>query len=243
LLWAYGSGHFGVVDEQLREPARMTNQINSEHLKLIAPPAPASASEAQAAAPLAPGELAIQEEVKKEAMAKETAPVAPNEAAPAATLLACIEIGNFTSAEATAFESRLALLALGQRQLRIDIAGPEATSYIVYLPAQGGKEGAQRSVAQLQRLGVQNYFIMADNAALRWSVSLGVFKSETAAQNLLASLTKLGVTNARIAPRTAPRKLLAFQLRRLGFETQARLKQIKAAFPAQQMRACQAAPG
>ena len=261
VLWAYGSGHFGVSDDLSRQPARMSNQLNAERLKLIAPPKAPTTSQAQSSvsalassASLADDgsikevvakDVAAKETMAAETVAKETVTVAPGApvSSAAAALLACIEIGNFTSLEAGNFETRLAALALGKRQSRINLPGSEASNYIVYLPAQGGKEGAARQVTQLQRLGVQNYFVMADSATLRWAVSLGVFKTETAAQNLLASLVKLGVANARVAPRATNSTLLAFQLRGLGFELQSRLKQIKTDFPAQQMRACQVAQG
>lgn len=259
VLWAYGSGHFGTSDDSARQPARMSNQLNAERLKLIAPPKAPTTSQAQPATlgelasstavagdestkEVAGKEVTAKEVTAKEAVAKEAAAVAPVSSA-AAALLACIEIGNFTSVEASNFESRLRVLALGQRQSRINMPGSEASNYIVYLPAQGGKEGAARQVTQLQRLGVQNYFVMADSVTLRWAVSLGVFKTETAAQNLLASLIKLGVSNARVAPRATSSTLFSFQLRGLGFELQSRLKQIKADFPAQQMRTCQVAQG
>jgi hypothetical protein len=70
-------------------------------------------------------------------------------------------------------------------------------------------------------------------------VSLGVFKSETTAQNLLASLTKRGVHNARVAPRMVPSKLLTLRLRDLDAPAKLRLDRIKAQFPAQSMRSCQ----
>jgi cell division septation protein DedD len=241
LLWAYGEGYLGQLDGQLRQPQRMAQQLNADRLKLIAKPgAMASEADADTAMPAqasAASEAVAAASVANPAPTESLAP--PAAASAAAPPLACIEIGDFSSPEAAHFASRLAPLALPQTPSRIAIAGPASTGYIVYIPAQGGKEGATRKVAQLQRLGVKNYFIMADSATLRWSVSLGVFKSETAAQNLLADMLKLGIRNARIAPRVSTSKLLAFQLRRIDPDTKLRLAQISADFPAQRMRACQ----
>jgi hypothetical protein len=203
-LWLLGSGHVGNFDGNVRQPARLENQLNADRIALIAAPAPK---------PAAP-------------------PVKPLEP------IACIEIGNFTLSDAARFETQLATLALGERQSRHNVPGADVANYIVYLPPQGGKEGADKKVAELQRLGVQNYFIMADGATLRWAVSLGVFKSEATAQNLLASLVKRGVHNARIAPRMVNSKLLTFRLRGLDLPTKLRLDEIKTAFPAQAMTSC-----
>ena len=159
-------------------------------------------------------------------------------AAPPAALTACTEIGNFSGADAARFEAGLAPLALGERQARRNLPGQEISSYMVFIPPQGSKEGADRKAAELKQLGVSNYFVMADNSALRWAISLGVFKSEAAAQNLLAALIRRGVHSARIAPHMASSKLMAFQLRDLDAPARARLEQIMAAFPAQEMRGC-----
>ena len=211
VLWLLGSGHLGNFDGNIRQPARMQDQLNHERIALIAAPTP----------------------VPTPAPAQVPAP------APAPEIFACTEIGNFTLPEAGRFEAQLATLALGERQSRHNVASTEVASYIVYIPAQGGKEGAERKVAELQRMGIQNYFIMADSATLRWAISLGVFKSEAAAQNLLASLSKRGVHSARVAPRMASNKLLTFRLRNLDAQAKLSLDAIKAQFPTQFMRNCQ----
>jgi hypothetical protein len=85
---------------------------------------------------------------------------------------------------------------------------------------------------------VTNYFVISDNSALRWGISLGVFKTETMAQTLLANLNKQGVHSARVSPRFGGSKQVMFQFRDLDAVSKARLDQIKAAFPAQEMHAC-----
>lgn len=212
VLWLLGSGHVGNFDGNVRQPGRMQQQLHAERITLMAPPAV-----------LVPAAL----------------PVAPLSAKAPNILIACTEIGNFTLPDAARFETELAALALGERQSRHNVPGTDVANYIVHIPPQGGKEGADRKVAQLKALGVQNYFIMADSATLRWAVSLGVFKSETTAQNLLVSLAKRGVHNARVAPRMVPSKLLAFRLRDLDAQASLRLDRIKMQFPDQTMRSCQ----
>jgi hypothetical protein len=207
LLWLLGSGHVGNVDGNVRQPARMQDQLNAERITLIAKPMPVPV----------PAPMQVK----------------------APEIIACTEIGNFTLPEAGRFEAQLATLALGERQSRHNVISADVANYMVYIPPQGGKEGADRKAAELQRMGIQNYFIMADNATLRWGISLGVFKSETAAQNLLASLVKRGVRSARIAPRMVNSKLLTFRLRGLDVQAKLRLDAIKAQFPAQVMRICQ----
>ena len=159
-------------------------------------------------------------------------------AAPPADLTACLEVGNFGPAEARRFEARLAPLELGERQSRISVASTDATSHIVYIPPQGSKEAAERKAGELKNLGVTNYFIMSDNPAMKWAISLGVFKSAAAAEALLASLGKQGVHSAKVASRGSPSSKLAFQFRAIDAATRSQLDDVAGSFPALETRTC-----
>lgn len=212
-LYAYGQGYLGHFNSSEHEPGRLKNQLNGDKLAIITP-AKAEAAVAALNTPPAP------------ATAAEAKPIA------------CIEIGNFVLADARRFEEKLAPLALGDHQARHNLPGTEVSSYIVAIPPQGNKEGADKKAAELRALGVTNYFIMSDNPTMRWGISLGVFKSEASAQNLLASLQKQGVHSARVTPRMSGSKQLAFQFRDISADIQSQLDKIRAAFPNQESRSC-----
>ena len=164
---------------------------------------------------------------------------APVAAAPnAAELTACIEVGDFSVAEARRFEAKLAPLQLGERQARQNLAATEATSHIVFIPPQGGKEAAERKAGELKNLGVTDYFIVSDSSALKWGISLGVFKSEAAAQALLAGLVKQGVHSARLAARGSQPSKLAFQFRAIDAAARAAIGDLAGSVPALVTRSC-----
>ena len=215
LVLAIGQGYLGSFRSETREPARLKNQLQATKLTLLTPE--------QATAPAAPP-------------ASEEA-AAPAAAAPAPSY-ACTEVGNFVLADGRRFEAQVAALDLGDRQSRRNVAGQDISSYMVYIPPQGSKEGADRKAGELKQLGVTNYFIMNESSPMRWGISLGVFKSESGAQTQLASLNKQGVHSARIAPRYSASKQLAYQFRDLDAATRARLEKIKAQFPEQELRNC-----
>lgn len=225
-LFALGRGYFGNFQADAHEPARLRKQLNANRITLL-PAAPAGAP--------AGAEAAV-------AVAPTTAPapaIAPPKPAPKAPeLFACTEVGNFLLADARRFEARIAPLELGDRQSRYNVPGQEISSYIVYIPSLGSKEAADKKAGELKQLGVDSYFVMSDNTPMRWAISLGVFKLEAGAQNLLAALVKQGVHSAKVGPRYGSSKQLAFQFRNLDRATRGRLDQIKAAFPAQEMRTC-----
>ena len=212
LVLAIGQGYLGSFRTETREPARLKNQLQANKLTLL--------TQEQAAPPAA----------------EEAAPAAAAPAPPPS--YACTEVGNFLLADGRRFEAQVAALDLGDRQSRRNVAGQDISSYMVYIPPQGSKEGADRKAGELKQLGVTNYFIINEGSAQRWGISLGVFKSETSAQSQLASLNKQGVHSARVAPRYSASKQLAYQFRDLDAATRARLEKIKAQFPEQELRAC-----
>ena len=225
LLFAYGQGLLGNFKGNEREPARIKNQLNTDKLKLLAP------AQANAPAPVpapAPAPAPVQ-----------AAAVAAAAEAPAAPVVAaCTLVGNFAAPEARRFETQLAALALGARQTRETVTVPEVSSHIVFIPPHPTKEAADRKAAELKGLGVTNYFIMNDTSPMKWAISLGVFKSEAAAQTLLAALNKQGVSNAKVAARTSQVSRTAYRLKDLDAATKARIDAIVAGFPAQDARAC-----
>ena len=217
LVLAIGQGYLGSFRTETREPARLKNQLQAGKLTLL--------TQEQATAPVAP-------------------PAAEEGATPAAAVAApppsyaCTEVGNFLLADGRRFEAQVAALNLGDRQSRRNVAGQDISSYMVYIPPQGSKEGAERKAGELKQLGVKNYFIINEGSAQRWGISLGVFKSETSAQSQLASLNKQGVHSARVAPRYSASKQFAYQFRDLDAATRARLAEITKQFEEQELRSC-----
>nr|WP_229265495.1 SPOR domain-containing protein [Duganella sp. 1224] len=212
-LFAYGRGYLGHFSGNEREPERLLNQLNANKLSII------SADQANKQAALA---AALLDDAK---------PSPP-------PVQACVEIASFVLADARRFEAQLAALELGDRQSRHNLPGTEVSSYIVYIPPQGSKEGADKKAGELRALGVTNYYIIQENTPLHWGISLGVFKTETAAQNQLAALMKQGVRTARVAPRLSGSKQLAFQFRDVDADLKAKLEKIRAGFPDTTVRNC-----
>lgn len=146
-LFAYGKGYLGHFSGNEREPERLLNQLNASKLAIISPEKASDASAAAASAAAS--------------------------ARPAPEVLACVEIGSFVLADARRFEAQLASLNLGDRQSRHNLPGNEVSSYIVYMPPQGSKEGADKKAGELRALGVTNYFVMKARQMLRsWSSTL-----------------------------------------------------------------------
>ena len=212
LLFAYGRGMLGSADGELREPARLTKQLAADKLLLL------SGEQAQALAAAAKaGDGAAEEEAEAE-----EAP-APAPSAPATPAYACLETEAFAAPDARRFETRLARLELGARQMRLAVPYQEVTSHLVYLPPANGKEGADRRTAELRERGVTNSFVMQGESPMRWAISLGVFKSVAAARREQARLAKQGVANVRILPRGPQSQRFAYRFRNIDTEIRSRI--------------------
>ena len=171
--------------------------------------------------------------------ASAVSPIPVADGPPAAPdIAACIETGRFSVAEARRFEARLAPLQLGERQSRLSVAATDPTSHIVFIPPQGSKEAAECKAGELKNRGVTDYFIVSDNSALRWGISLGVFKTESAAQTLLAALGKQGVHSARLAARGAQPSKLAFRFSGVDAATRAKIDALTGPFAGVETRDC-----
>ena len=203
VLLAYGQGLLGQPGDVAREPARLKNQLAPERMQQLTP---AQARQAAASVVAAPQ---TEVPVSLPAPLPAPTPVTPN-------LVACVQAGPFSAADARRFEARVARLGLAPRQSRIEIPFQEVTSRLVYLPPNGGREGAQRRVAELKERGVINFFIMQnDTSPLRYAISLGVFKSDGAAQKLVADLQRQGVRGVRILPRGPQVTRAGYQYRQI----------------------------
>jgi hypothetical protein len=207
-LFAYAQSYSGTSKGSEEERARIKPQLEPGKLVLLtnaqadaAKAAPTPAAPAPAAEPPA-------------ATATAAAAAAPAKA------LACIDVGTFSAGEAKRFESRLASLELGERQSRQAVQAQDVTSYLVNIPPQPSKDAADRKAAELRELGVTNFFIMSGDSPMKWAISLGVFKTESGAQTLLAQLNKQGVHSARITPRGPQATRYSYRFR--GIEDDAR---------------------
>lgn len=240
VLFAFGQGLLGNFRENEREPGRMRNQIGTENIKLVAArpvPAPEPAADPEPVVPAPTPVLVMSKPPEPKPESKPESKPEPKPE-PKPDLVACTLVGNFAPPEARRFEALLAPLALGQRQTRENVAVPEVTSHIVFIPSPGSKEAADRKAAELKELGITSYFIMNDNSPMKYAISLGVFKSETSAQTLLATLTKQGVVGAKVAGRTGQATKMAYRFRALEPAAKAKVDAVVARFPDQQARSC-----
>jgi hypothetical protein len=188
------------------------------------------------AADPAPLSRQIEPEKLKVIAPADLPPVSAVKKPPPPPSTACMEWGSFTVADAPRAEQALEPLALGARlaQRRTE----EVASWWVFIPPQGSRQGALRKASELKDLGIDEYFIVQDDAEHRWALSLGVFRSEEAAQARLAALRTQGVRTARVGARETVVPKIWLQVKSVDAPLQARLKEIARQVEGSELREC-----
>jgi len=192
-----------------------------------------------AAEPSPPPALARQidpEKLKVIAPGDLPPPAPGRKAAGTSPAAACLEWGSFTLADAPRAEQALEPLALGPRlaQRRAE----ELAAWWVFIPAQGSRQAALKKAAELKERGVEEFFIVQDEGEHRWALSLGVFRTEEAAQARLAALRAQGVRTARVGARETLVPRVWFQVKGADAGIQARLKDIARQAEGTELREC-----
>ena len=228
-LFAYAKGFLGNGKGTEEERARIKPQLEAARLTVLTN----AQAEAAKAAPASASTAADQASAPATGAAAASAP-----AAAAANPLACIDVGTFSAGEARRFESRLAKLDLGERQSREAVQAQDVTSYLVNIPPQGSKEAADRKAGELRNLGVTNFFVMSGDSPMKYAISLGVFKTESGAQALLAQLNKQGVHTARITPRGPQATRYSYRFRDIEADTRERIVAVADAVSSAEAKAC-----
>ena len=163
-----------------------------------------------------------------------TIPPAPPKTA-LAVPAACMEWGVFAGPGVARAEAALAKLELPADRIEPVVA--DASGYWVYLPPLKTKAEIDRKLGELKGFGITEFFVVQDAGQWRNAISLGIFRTEEAAQAFLAKLKERGVRSAVVARRANFLKQVAFHVREPNDATVARLTIIQQEFPGSELKA------
>lgn len=148
----------------------------------------------------------------------------------------CVEWGAFSPVE------------LARAQAEAEAIGPqgsvsqrlvqEAAGWWVYLPPQPNRQGANRKVGELKRLGIQDYFIVQEEGKMRFAISLGVYSTKEAAQARFEQVRAKGAHSAVMGVRRTAVHKVYLQLRRWPANALARLGALRDAYPGTEVKPC-----
>jgi hypothetical protein len=148
----------------------------------------------------------------------------------------CLEWGAFIGGDAARAAQALEPLGLGAKLTQRK--QEEVAAYWVYIPPLASRQAATQKAGELKRLGVDEYFIVADDPKWRNAISLGVFKTEEAAKARLDALRAKGVRSATSGARETQFSKTYFQLREANSTLAAKLNELKQGFAGTEVRGC-----
>jgi SPOR domain len=157
--------------------------------------------------------------------------VQPATARGARPLPVCLEWSGFSAEETTRAAAALAGLGLGDR-LSLRDAGE---SYWVYIPPGRTQADAEKKAGELRALGISDFSIILDGGQWQYALALGEFSNAEAAASFLAQIKQKGVRTAQSAPRGS--RQTAFVVRDPGDAVAAKMAELRADFPATQIKA------
>lgn len=98
----------------------------------------------------------------------------------------CMEWGDFSGTGLAKATAALSPLKLGDRLGRRKIEN--VTSYWVYIPPLKNKAAINQKISQLKERGITEYFVVSEPGPWLNAISLGVFRTKSAAQHRLDEL-------------------------------------------------------
>jgi hypothetical protein len=232
--WLSGGG-------EQAQPALHEELIRLVDAPQTAPPAQSLPASAPAMAPVvasAPRPVSVAASPPAKAPVAASPAIVPEMASSPAKdqskALACLEWGEFTGLDLARATAALSALQLGdklkQYQVERDIG------YWVYIPPLRNKTAVNRKIGELKARGIREFFVVQDAGRWRNAISLGVFRTQEAAQHFLDDLRTKDVHTARVGQRTSKFKVTIFRLNGIGIMTEVKLNSIQKDFAGSELK-------
>lgn len=211
---------------------QLQQAFNAEKIKLqtassIAPAPVVPASAAQSSVPVLPLPAA------QSSVPVLTLPAAQS-SVKALTTAVCLEWGEFSGNDFTRASTTLSGLNLGDKLTQRQIE--HVSGYWVYIPPLKTRAEADRKVGQLKARGVMEYFVVNEVGVWQNAISLGIFKTEEAAQKHLGSLAAKGVISAKVGERTSKLTFTIFELKNLDAGMADKVRALQKEFPGSEVK-------
>ena len=180
-----------------------------------------------------PGRIsnALQPEKVKLLLPSQVAALGPAKVAQLTNV--CLEWGAFSDVERPLALNALDSLQLGKQlsQRRID----GVPSFWVFIAALPTRQAADKKVGELRARGLTDYYILNDGPQKN-AISLGIFKTEEAANSYHQTIKARGVNSARVGPRAQGIAATTLVLRDPQPGQTDRIQQLKSDFAGSEVR-------
>ncbi|TMG85490.1 MAG: SPOR domain-containing protein [Betaproteobacteria bacterium] len=145
----------------------------------------------------------------------------------------CVEWGPLSEGEKTRALAVLEPLDLARliSQKKVEVIA----NYWVFIAPAANKPAADRRLEELKALGIRDVALI-DSGPQRFAISLGVFRTEEAAQARLSALQAQGVKAAKVGGRAQSIQQTLLVVRDPPAPAVARMKELQGSFPGSEIR-------
>ena len=147
----------------------------------------------------------------------------------------CMEWGEFSGTDLARAGKGLADLKFGD--LLTTRIVEYSSGYWVYIPPLKNHAAVIRKIKQIKDRGVDEYFVVQEPAHWANAISLGVFKTQEAANKFQASLKLKGIRSAKVAERKGKLKFTIFVFKQIGSDAVAKLTLMQKDFANSELKA------
>ncbi|MEO8627579.1 MAG: hypothetical protein ABI612_05690 [Betaproteobacteria bacterium] len=151
----------------------------------------------------------------------------------------CLEWGPFSAAELKAAQAAIETMQLGERVTTREVS--VVAPFWVYIPPMNTKLEVDRKVIELERLGIRDYYAVEGQSTIKNAISLGIFKTQAAADSYLEMLKARGVRSARTGSRDHHVQQTLIVVREPDVGLTAKLAELRVQFPGSELKASRCA--
>jgi hypothetical protein len=145
----------------------------------------------------------------------------------------CLFWGEFSGSGLADARQKLSALALGARLQTRSVE--HASGYWDFMSPLKNQAAVQRKIGQLKALGINDYFVVQEGE-WKHAISLGVFRTERAAENYLDSLRKQGVRTAKVGERKSKLRFTQFVIADAESEVESKVRGFQKEFPDSELK-------
>ena len=160
-----------------------------------------------------------------------SAPIAATSPSKAAN---CAEWGEFSGDDLTRAQQALSLMKLGDNLTQRSVEHNHG--YWVYIPPLKKHVNVEKKIAQLKERGIKDYFVVQEKGKWLNAISLGVFRTQEAAQKYIEMLRSKDVRTAKLGERISKLKYTVFVINDLDSGTADKLHALQQEFPESELK-------
>lgn len=146
----------------------------------------------------------------------------------------CAEWGEFSGDDLTRAQQALSLMKLGDNLSQRSVEHNHG--YWVYIPPLKKRANVEKKIAQLKERGVKDYFVVQEKGKWLNAISLGVFRTQEAAQKYIEMLRGKDVRTAKLGERVSKLKYTVFVINDLDSGTADKLHALQQEFPESELK-------